>query len=329
MIGDNDLRESDEPTLTRLLEAHPHSIRAHIGIADLHARAGREDLATYFYRAAVELAQFQEVRADALGELERARKVLSGLQARAHSQREARLAQRGLPEERWSPRLREALEVAAGRRKHYRQQPTAFTYPGLPAVQFFDPSQFAWVSEIEAATAAIREELVSLLETNAGDFRGYVQHNTVAPEANRALLGTKDWSILPLCENGWLVPRVVERCPRTWEAVLQAPLPRISGWGPTVVFSLLKAGARIAPHTGMFNTRLICHLPLIVPPGCRFRVGNEVREWEEGKLLILDDTIEHEAWNDSEQDRIVLIFDIWRPELSEQERFELTALFSD
>ena len=77
----------------------------------------------------------------------------------------------------------------------------------------------------------------------------------------------------------------------------------------------------------MFNTRLICHLPLIVPPGCRFRVGDEVRAWEVGKLLIFDDTIEHEAWNDGVEDRIVLIFDVWRPELTEKEKEELTALF--
>src|SRR5207244_13290801 len=109
----------------------------------------------------------------------------------------------------------------------------------------------------------------------------------------------------------------------------RAPLPRISRWGPTLVFSLLKAKAHIAPHSGLFNTRLVCHLPLIVPAGCRFRVGNEVREWEAGKLLICDDTIEHEAWNDSAEDRVLLIFDVWRPGLSEQERFELTALFSD
>jgi aspartyl/asparaginyl beta-hydroxylase (cupin superfamily) len=96
-----------------------------------------------------------------------------------------------------------------------------------------------------------------------------------------------------------------------------------------VIFSMLKAGAHIGAHTGMHNTRLVCHLPLIVPEGCRFRVGNEVREWETGKLLIFDDTIEHEAWNDSDEDRVVLIFDVWRPELSEQEKFELTALFSD
>ena len=104
-------------------------------------------------------------------------------------------------------------------------------------------------------------------------------------------------------------------------------MPRVANQ-PTAMFSLLRAGARIAPHSGMFNTRLICHLPLIVPPRCGFRVGNEVREWEEGKLLIFDDTIEHEAWNESDQDRVVLIFDIWRPELSEQEQREVGALFS-
>jgi aspartyl/asparaginyl beta-hydroxylase (cupin superfamily) len=108
--------------------------------------------------------------------------------------------------------------------------------------------------------------------------------------------------------------------------VQEAPLPRITN-SPTIMFSLLRAGARIAPHTGTHNARLICHLPLIVPPECGFRVGNEVRQWEEGKLLIFDDTIEHEAWNDSAQDRVVLIFDIWRPELSEQERREIAALF--
>jgi len=324
-----DSAERDETGLSRLLEARPNSIEAHIGMADLHEQAGREDLAIYFYRRALDLADCQDNEQGASDELKRAREVLRSLESRDYARREARLAARGLPLERWSPRLREALDIAGGRRRLYPQEPTAFAYPGLAAVQFFDPSHFDWVPGIEAAAPAIRQELLELLQTHTDEFRGYVQHNTVAPEANRALLGSQDWSVLALCENGWLAPKIVDRCPKTWEAVLQAPLPRISGWGPTVVFSLLRAGARIAPHSGMYNSRLICHLPLVVPPGCRFRVGNEVREWEEGRLMIFDDTIEHEAWNDSSEDRIVLIFDIWRPELSEQERCELTALFSD
>ena len=148
-------------------------------------------------------------------------------------------------------------------------------------------------------------------------------------DANKGLVENRDWSALFLCENGKPDEALIARCPATWAAVNEAPLARIPGWGPTVMFSLLKAGARIEPHTGMFNTRLVCHLPLLVPEGCTFRVGNEIRPWEEGKLLIFDDTIEHEAWNDSLEDRVVLIFDIWRPELSAQERDELTALLTN
>jgi aspartyl/asparaginyl beta-hydroxylase (cupin superfamily) len=69
---------------------------------------------------------------------------------------------------------------------------------------------------------------------------------------------------------------------------------------------------------------LICHLPLIVPDGCGLRVGAEVRHWSEGEALIFDDSIEHEAWNTSDALRVVLLFDIWRPELSADER-ELVA----
>jgi aspartyl/asparaginyl beta-hydroxylase (cupin superfamily) len=246
--------------------------------------------------------------------------------------REARLAARGLPPEAWSPRLRHALDLAAGRRKLYLQQPTAFNYPGLPQVQYYDPADFDWVPAVEAAAATMREELLALIGQGTDEFSAYIHGHNEGTElgANKALLANRDWSVLFLCENGWIVPKVIERCPATWQAVIEAaPLPRVAGWGPTVVFSMLRAGARIAPHTGMFNTRLICHLPLIVPPGCGFRVGNEVRQWEEGKLLIFDDTIEHEAWNDSSEDRIVLIFDIWRPELTDREKQELTLLFSD
>ena len=305
----------------------PDLIETQIRLGDERSAAGGDDVACYHYRAALRLAEMQEVHSETI---DAARQALAAIEARSDAKRQARLAERGLPDDRRGPRLREALDIAAGLKRHFVQEPTCFTYPGLPAIQFFDPARFDWAAEIEAATPTIRAELTAFLDQRGdADFRAYIQGHTVAPEADKTLKDSKDWSVLSLCENGWLAPKTVEHFPSTWEAVLRAPVPRIAGWGPTIVFSLLKGGARIAPHTGMFNTRLICHLPLIVPPGCRFRVGNEVREWEEGKLLIFDDTIEHEAWNDSEEDRVVLIFDVWRPELSEQERYELTALFSD
>jgi aspartyl/asparaginyl beta-hydroxylase (cupin superfamily) len=107
----------------------------------------------------------------------------------------------------------------------------------------------------------------------------------------------------------------------------QAPIPVIVGRSPMAMVSVLKPGTHIQPHTGMLNTRLICHIPLIVPDGCRLRVGGETRDVVFGKAMIFDDSVEHEAWNQGKADRAVLLFEIWRPELSEDERTALTAVF--
>jgi hypothetical protein len=89
---------------------------------------------------------------------------------------------------------------------------------------------------------------------------------------------------------------------------------------PSALFSVLQPKTRIPPHTGVANFRLVVHLPLIVPPGCGFRVGGETRQWRLGEAWVFDDTIEHEAWNDSEQTRIIFICDVWSPRLSPDER---------
>ena len=110
-------------------------------------------------------------------------------------------------------------------------------------------------------------------------------------------------------------------------ALDKVPMTHIGTKTPAVLFSKLTPGAHIPPHRGMLNCRLIGHLPLIVPDGCWLRVGNETRRWEEGKLLIFDDSFEHEAKNDSDQTRIVLLFDIWRPELNDGEKAGISDLF--
>ena len=115
-----------------------------------------------------------------------------------------------------------------------------------------------------------------------------------------------------------------DRCPATMAALALAPQPSVIRRSPAAMFSVLQPGTRIPPHTGVSNTRLVVHLPLILPPDCRFRVGNETRAWREREAWVFDDTIEHEAWNDSDQSRTILIFDIWSPLLSEVER-ELVA----
>jgi len=117
-------------------------------------------------------------------------------------------------------------------------------------------------------------------------------------------------------------------CPRTFAAISEIPLCRIDQRTPSVLFSLLRPGARIPPHHGFTNARLICHLPLIVPPQCALRVGNETRSWTEGEVVLFDDSIEHEAWNSSNEPRIVMIFDVWRPELSAEERDLVAAVLA-
>jgi hypothetical protein len=333
---------SDSPgeiALNRRLEDEPRSVILNIRKADLRARAGDDDLACYFYRRALRIAADEPLPHKDAAEVRRAQLALAEAAGRTRSRREARLTERGLAPAQRSPRLKASLELAADPRpfhaedptRSYSQDPTHYHYPGLPRVQFYDRAQFSWAPMIESATAAIREELAGLLAKGKDELRPFARNEDGMPfGVGKALRDGGDWGVLALCEAGWIDPDYVERCPRTWDTLLRhAPVPRVPGWGPSVVFSMLKSGAHIGAHTGMYDTRLICHLPLIVPPGCRFRVGDEVREWEEGKLLIFDDTIEHEAWNDGPEDRVVLIFDIWRPELTEQEKLELTLLFSD
>jgi aspartyl/asparaginyl beta-hydroxylase (cupin superfamily) len=111
------------------------------------------------------------------------------------------------------------------------------------------------------------------------------------------------------------------------EAITGVPLARIPQRSPSVLYSQLRAGAHIPAHNGFVNTRLIGHLPLVVPGKCRFRVGNDVREWQDGRAWIFDDTINHEAWNDSDRTRVILLFEIARPELTDEENRLVAALF--
>jgi hypothetical protein len=325
MAGDG---AGSEAAADQLLALEPRMVRANIIKADCRAAAGDDLGALTFYTSALFAAKGERLPDDLLAEVRRAEGAAATLKARFETQREELFTARGLPAATRSPRFRQSLDILSGRARVFVQEPTGYYFPGLPQIQYFDPADFAWVPAVEAATGAIRAEIEQILADGLGGFRPYIQTDPNRPRLDgNQLADSKDWSALFLCENGRESAEVIARCPATWAAVQAAPLPRIAN-SPTAMFSLLRAGARIAPHTGTHNTRLVCHLPLIVPPNCRFRVGNEVREWEEGKLLIFDDTIEHEAWNDSDQDRMLLIFDIWRPELSDQERREIDALFS-
>ena len=300
----------EESALDRLLAIEPRAVRGLIMKGDCRARAADDRSAVDYYRTALRIGAGPSDSPEVTAELRRAQAAVTRLEALFAQRMEASLAAKGLPPENRSPRFQHALDIVAGRKQIYVQEPTVFFFPELPQIQFYDRAGFAWVPAVEAATGAIRAEILALMAGGMEGFRPYIQSAPNRPRMDdNQLLDNRDWSALFLCENGTPADAVIARCPRTWEAIQAAPLPRIN------------------PHTGVQNTRLTCHLPLIVPPGCRFRVGNEVREWHEGEMVIFDDTIEHEAWNDSGEDRMVLIFDIWRPELTGRERAEVAALF--
>jgi aspartyl/asparaginyl beta-hydroxylase (cupin superfamily) len=218
-------------------------------------------------------------------------------------------------------RVRAYAENRAGKRKVYQQRPTGSHFPYLPAIEFFDRSLFPWFEELEKHTDAIREEMLSLWADDDSRFRPYVAYGEGIPlnqwaELNHSLR----WSAWFFWENGVRNDANCARCPRTAAAIEAAPLLDTPGKAPTAMFSILQPRTRIPPHTGTSNTRTTVHLPLIVPPGCGFRVGAETREWREGEAWAFDDTIEHEAWNDSDQPRAILIIDAWNPLLTEAER---------
>jgi hypothetical protein len=201
--------------------------------------------------------------------------------------------------------------------------PPFFMIPGIKAKRFFDPASFRGLADLEAQTAAVREEFLALAETKSAKLSSSLA-GLHGDERESGRVGK--WSMIPLMRNGRIVEEYAGQCPRTMALAAGLDLPRLSLISPSLYFSVLEPGSRIAPHIGITNARLIVHLPLIVPDNCGFRVGGETRQWEVGKAIVFDDMTTHEAWNDSDRIRVVLIADLWRPELSLAERAAVTEL---
>jgi hypothetical protein len=209
----------------------------------------------------------------------------------------------------------------------YSQEPSHFHFPGLPPVEFHERSRFPWLDEVEAATAEIKEEFDALIASEAAELVPYIQYPDDVPLRQwEALNRSRDWTAVHLLRNGETIERNARHCPRTMALLARLPQPDVPGASPNAMFSLLAPHIRIPPHSGVANTRLVCHLPLIVPAGCGFRVGAETRPWRPGEAFVFDDTIEHEAWNDSGELRVVFIFDVWAWALSESERRAVAAI---
>ncbi len=232
---------------------------------------------------------------------------------------DARLAHLQPPDGSGDERQRfdRCLDRILGRRRIYTPEPTSMLFPYLRNFEFFAREHFPWLPGLEAASDAIRAELLGVLDTDRQGITPYIDYREGLPLNQwRELNRSRRWGAYFLLNQGRRDEEHLDRCPQTAAALARIPQVDIQGQAPNAFFSILDAHTRIPPHTGITNTRLTVHLPLVVPPGCRFRVGGEVREWKFGTAWVFDDTIEHEAWNDADEPRAILIFDVWNPELT-------------
>lgn len=318
---------AQQAALDRLLGAEPRNLHGLIARADLAHQHGDERAATAFYNMALTSAsQLSSLPPGIDAGLRRAEAAIAASADLFEQHLIASLAKAGIDGASVNPRFAEALDISSGRKSVFYQEPTSFYYPGLPNRQFYDTAMFDWVHGLEAAAPAMRAEAEAVLNSGQG-LTPYVESDYSRPNKGHSLLDSSDWSAFYFLKNGALVADNAARCPLTAAALEGAPIPHIAGRSPMALYSVLKPKTHIPPHCGMLNTRLICHIPLIVPQNCRLRVGNEIRLVEFGKALIFDDSIEHEAWNDSDETRLILLFEIWRPELDQGEQIALTAMF--
>lgn len=206
-----------------------------------------------------------------------------------------------------------------------RQHPTFLYLPGLPTSAYFDRSLFPWMEALEAETANIQAELSRLLPHSRGSERVFTSEE-LEKENLRGTHGAPSWTGYYFYRHGVRREDNCAECPRTAQALDSLPLSRVRDHGPEVLFSVFAPGTHLLPHRGVTNTRLVGHLPLMVPEDCALNVGGEVHAWVEGRAVVFDDTYEHEAWNRGSSTRVVLIFDIWNPYLTDVERAALAAL---
>lgn len=300
-----------------------------LGKAALIERASGARPAAAVYRNALKVAPPEPHWPAVLrGQLLHARAVVEQYQEEfaaflAHRIEAPRSALQQAAHGRWD----EAASIMAGRTRPYLPDCNQLYVPRLPAVPFFDPALFDWVPELESRTDAIREELEAVLREQAGGFEPYVAYKPGDPVNQwQELNHSSRWNSYKLWNNGVPVEEHLAHCPQTAAALREVEMAQLDGLCPNAMFSVLAPHTHIPPHHGETNARVVVHLPLIVPEGCSYRVGFERRQWQVGKVLVFDDSIEHEARNDSDQQRVVLIFDTWNPLLGEAERSMVQAM---
>ena len=314
---------AERDALERALTADPRYFPALLHKARLFERQGKRKQAAYMYHAFLCCVPPGVPHPPAVqSAIEHANEVLRdndfALEAFLRPRvSEARARHAGARLERFDA----CFDALVGKRRMFAPQATFMLFPRLPAIEFLDRGDFSWLDAFEAAADEIRAEARAALAQAADDFVPYISKPAGSPvDQWQELNNSKRWSTFFLLKNGERIEEHLARCPKTAALLAAAPLCEIRRHAPTAFFSVLAPKTRIPAHTGVTNTRFIVHMALDVPPSCEFRVGAEIRAWQEGRAWIFDDTFEHEAWNGSDELRIVLIFDVWNSFLTAAER---------
>lgn len=310
-----------EAALDRQLLLTPRDVGALLAKGQLRQRVHDDRAAASFYTTALAQAGVSGIPRGMEGMVAAAQAFMGAAQGAFQRHLDV-VMEGGL-----SPAMEEALGLLKGMREIDLQRPSLFYYPGLPQRRFYDPAEFGWMKAVLELLPDLQAELATVMAEEAEDtFAPYVMAAEDRPAPNNPLLGDPAWGAFYFWKDGAPVAANAARCPATMAALAHAPMPRIPGRAPSALWSRLKPGTHIAPHTGMLNTRLICHVPIRTAPHCTLRVGSETRTWEPSVPLIFDDSMEHEARNAGLETRTVLLFEIWRPEVPEEDRAAVARL---
>lgn len=314
--------------ISSALRVDPLHFMALLSRARMLESAGQpKEAARAYLRALAQCPEGEEAPAALRPLLDHAQRIGDGYRAEVAATWDAAIGADPALDPPVLDRLRRFKTNALRETRVYHSEPTHYHYPGLVEREFHDAADFAWLRLLEDATPEITKEFEDLWQERSARAEPYVQYAADAPVRQwSALNHSLDWTAFHLLQGGNVVAQNADRCPATMAVLAEIGQPRIAGRSPNAMFSLLRPHTRIPPHTGIANTRLVCHLPLIVPPDCWFRVGAERREWHVGEAFVFDDTIEHEAANDSDAPRVVLIVDTWHPGLDASERAAVTRL---
>ncbi len=206
------------------------------------------------------------------------------------------------------------------------QHPHLFYIPELTAKPIHSSHSVDWCKLLEQSFDELTSEfseLLSLIERNGVPYLD----DSYKAKGFESLAGSKNWTALNIFKDGKANDNLLSLMPKTADVLNKLPLYKVDEQPFEVFFSLLKAGQHIQPHFGQSNHSLTVHLPIIVPKGGYLTVAGEKLSWQKGKVIIFDDSFIHEAINPSDEDRVVLIFSIWHPDLSEAEQKAILASF--